>query len=493
MNEWDGSPLEPGDWDEYREAAHRALDLALDFARKRAGEPVWQAIPDELKALDDPLPDAPSDLQRVVDEVGERILPHTLGNTHPRFWGWVHGSGSPGGIVSQLLIGAINANMGGRDHAPIYIERQVIRWMGDLYGFPESASGILCTGTSGATLLGLSIARYRALGDEGRESGNGARPLVAYCSAQAHVSAAKALELLGLGRGALRAVPVLADFSMDCEALARMLEADLEQGRRPFAVISSVGSVNTGAIDDLPAVNALCQRYDLWHHVDGAFGASIALCEKLRHRLAGVEYADSIAFDFHKWMHVTYSVACLLVRDGAEHLAAFQTAHAYLRGEQKGVAGGAPWPNDFGVDLSRGFAALAVWMQLKEHGTRRLGDAIERNCLQAQWLGEQVAAAPDLELMAPVSLNIVCFRYAPANLPAQQLDRLNRHLVVELQCRGIAVPSFTELNGRTAIRVCLVNHRTTGADLQALLDAVPRVGGELLREAGEPADFDLGP
>ena len=491
MSEPDQSLLDPEDWEAYRRTAHEALDIALDFARHRPEEPVWQQLPDAARSLDDPLPEQASPLARVVDEVAARVLPHTLGNTHPRFWGWVHGCGSPGGIVAQLLTGAINANMGGRDHAPIYIERQVIRWMCQLYGYPATASGILCTGTSSATLLGLAVARHRALGAASRAAGSDGAPLIAYCSDQAHVSVAKAMEVLGLGSRALRAVPVREDYSMDCGALAKMLQEDRSRGLRPFAVVSSVGTVNTGAIDDIESINALCASHGLWHHADGAFGASIVLSDDLRHRLAGLECADSIAFDFHKWMHVTYATACLLVRDGGEHLATFETAHAYLRGERKGVAAGAPWPNDFGLDLSRGFAALGIWMQLKEHGTARLGAAIKRNCEQATWLGEQIHAATDLELLAPVSLNVVCFRYDPGPLPPEQLDRLNRHLVVELQCRGIAVPSFTRLRGRTAIRVCITNHRTRLSDLAALLDAVPALGQEFLCAGEEPADFDI--
>jgi aromatic-L-amino-acid/L-tryptophan decarboxylase len=487
----DDSLLEPDDWAAFRKEAHRALDIALDFAARRSQEPVWQEIPDAIKTLDDPMPESGAPLSEVVTHVRDSILPHTLGNTHPRFWGWVNGSGTPSGIVAQLLTGAINANMGGRDHAPIYIERQVVQWMRTLFGYPDSASGLICTGTSSATLLGLSIARFRVLGQAVRDKGNSSEPLRAYCSAQAHVSVQKAMELLGMGSDSLRLVPVRKDFSMDCQALAQMVDEDLAAGMRPFAIVSSVGSVNTGAIDDLVAINRLCSEQGLWHHVDGAFGALIVLSEKLKSRLQGIEHADSIAFDYHKWMHVTYSAACLLVRDGDLHQQAFSTTHPYLRGENKGAAGGAPWPNDFGIDLSRGFAALGVWMQLKEMGTRRLGEAIERNCDQATWLGRQVLEAAELELLAPVSLNIVCFRYAPAGLSTEQLNRLNRHLVVELHCRGIAVPSFTQLDGRTAIRVCIANHRTRQSDLQALLEAVGSLGPELLASGAESEAFEL--
>ncbi|AQA19381.1 hypothetical protein BST95_15195 [Halioglobus japonicus] len=491
MEDQEKSLLEPADWGSFREEAHRALDIALDFARDRAKAPVWAPLPEYARNIEEGLPRSGAPLTTVVDEIQQRVLPHTLGNTHPRFWGWVNGSGTPSGIVSQLLNGAINANVGGRDHSPIYIERQLIRWMCELFDYPLDAGGIVCTGTSTATLYGLAVARHRTLGDDVRQLGNQDTRLVAYCSAQAHVSVSKAIELMGLGSDALRAIPVQDDFAINAHALAEQIVADRAAGLQPFAVISSVGSVNTGAIDDLQAINAICAEHHCWHHVDGAFGALIALSDTMRPRLAGIEQADSIAFDFHKWMHVPYSSACLLVRDREEHLATFATAHAYLKGENRGVAGGAPWPNDFGIDLSRGFSALGPWMLLKEMGSQRLGAAIERNCRQAAWLGEQVDAHPALERLAPVSLNIVCFRFVTGSIGADQLNRLNRHLVVELQCRGIAVPSFTRLNGNTAIRVCIANHRTTRADLAALIEAVPLLGEELLRAGGEPAAFEL--
>lgn len=482
------SLLDPADWDSFRQQAHDALDVALDHVRERQQQAVWQELPERAKRVDAPLPVQGEPLPGLIDELRDRVLPYTLGNIHPRFWGWVNGTGTPSGVVAQMMTGAINANMGGRDHAPIYLERQVICWMQALFGMPRGASGMICSGTSTATLLGLAVARQRVTGGAVRRGGNAVCPgLRVYASAQAHVSVDKALELMGLGSEALRSVPVQSDFRLDTVELARLIEADIAAGLRPLAVVSSVGSVNSGAIDDLPAINRLCREHGLWHHVDGAFGGLCVLSDTLRPRLAGIEAADSVAFDFHKWMHVGYSAGCLLVADGELHRQTFQTSHAYLQGERQGIAGGSPWPNDFGIELSRGFAALGVWFQLREMGTRRLGQAIHRNCLQASRLGECVERSEHLELLAPVSLNIVCFRYRIPGLDEPALDRLNRRVVVELQCRGIAAPSFTVLNGTVAIRVAITNHRTRWRDLQALLEASEALGRELL---GGP---DLGP
>ena len=478
------SLLDPDDWEMFRAEAHRALDMALDFVRDRQQEAVWREPPRSLKVTDQSLPSTGQPIGEVVDAVRSDVMPYTLGNTHPRFWGWVNGSGTASGVISQSLVGALNANLGGRDHSPIHVERQLLAWMRELFGYPEDAGGLICTGTSYATLMALAVARQHALGESVREEGNGGAALVAYCSQQAHVSVSKAMEMLGLGSRALRRVPVLPDYTLDTAAMELLIQRDIDNRLKPFAVISSVGAVNTGAIDDIEAIGEICKLRGLWHHVDGAFGALIMLSAELRHRLAGIEHADSIAFDFHKWMHVTYAAACLLVKDGNMHRRSFATSHAYLRDESRGVAAEAPWPCDFGLDLSRGFAALGVWMLLKEMGTQRLGDAIYRNCRQAAWLGKQLEELSQFELLAPVSLNIVCFRFTPAGPSEQQLDSLNRDILVALHCEGIAVPSSTQISGKTAIRVCITNHRTRQDDLQALIDAVVEVGTRMLAADG---------
>ncbi|HEX6111368.1 MAG TPA: pyridoxal-dependent decarboxylase [Geminicoccaceae bacterium] len=471
--------LDPADWEAFKDLAHRLLDHAIDHLRTVGERPVWQPVPDRVRqALAGALPTEGQGLERTCREMRELMLPYATGNTHPRFWGWVHGSGTAGGVLAELVAAAMNANCGGRDHGPIHLERQVIEWCRELFGFPEGASGIVVSGTSLATLIGLAVARHHLAGVDVRAEGIRAAPapLVGYASAEAHGSVMRAFELLGLGGNALRRVPVDRDYRIDAAALRRSIAADQAAGARPFLVVGTAGTVNTGAIDDLAALADICAEEKLWLHVDGAFGALIALSARLKPRLAGIERADSLAFDFHKWLHVPYDAGCVLVRRGDLHRAAFAMTPDYLRRGARGLAGGDPWFCDYGPELSRGFRALKVWFTLKEHGTRRLGAAIERNCAQARFLAGRIALDARLELMAPVALNIVCFRFRRAGLCAAGLDRLNAEIVADLQESGVAAPSTTTLGGRTAIRVCLTNHRTRQADLEILLEATIALG-----------------
>jgi glutamate/tyrosine decarboxylase-like PLP-dependent enzyme len=297
----------------------------------------------------------------------------------------------------------------------------------------------------------------------------------------------KAFEVLGLGTGALRKVEVDADFRINIAQLRLQIERDRAAGLYPFCVIGCAGTVNNGAIDDLTGLAFVCKQEDLWFHVDGAFGALCILSDNLRDRLLGIEYSDSIAFDFHKWAHVQYDCGCVLVRRGDLHRAAFSMRPAYLENIDRGLAGGVDWPCEFGIELSRGFRALKVWFALKEHGTCKLGQLIEQNCDQARYLRELVLNHPHLELLAPVPLNIVCFRFSKAGADGEALDHLNEGIVTDLQRSGIAAPSTTRIRGRLAIRVNITNHRTRYADLDLLVESILATGRALSAESDRGA------
>ena len=474
--------LDPADWPAFRALAHRALDDALDaVANIREGVP-WKPIPAEIRAAigDDPVPRAPADSAAVYDAFAAQIAPYAVDNRHPRFFGWVHGAGTVTGILAQMLAAGMNANVGGRDHAAVEVERRVIRWWCDVFGFPATASGILTSGTSMATLIGVLVARRSAAGADVRANGiPAALQLTGYTSSEAHGSVSRAFDVAGLGSSALRAISIDAELRMDIAALKAAIAADRAAGKTPFVIIATAGSASTGAFDDLDALATLAQDEHLWFHVDGAFGALTQLAPALRARVRGIERADSLAFDLHKWLHVPYDAGAVLVRDGVLHASTFADHAPYLVRTERGTAAGEPWFTDFGPELSRGFRALSVWFTMKTYGLDRFGASIAAQCALAEALGERIAAAPQLELLAPVALNIVCFRYVAA-LDEAALDALNGRIVVEVQERGLAVPSTTRVHGKLAIRLNVMNHRTTRADLDATLDAVLAVGQDVL-------------
>jgi aromatic-L-amino-acid decarboxylase len=475
--------LDPEDWGELRALGHRMLDDMFDYLEHCRERPVWRKQPEAARAaLRAELPRAGADPGAVYQDFRRLVLPYATGNVHPRFMGWVHGGGNAVGMLAELLAGGLNANLGGRDHAPILIERQVIAWAAEMLGLPAETSGLLVTGTSIANLIAVLVARTAALGPEMRQRGLGGARLVAYTAAAAHACIPRAMDMSGLGTAALRMVPCDGEQRMDLAALAEAIAHDRRDGAQPFLAVATAGTVDTGAIDDLAGAAELCRKFGLWFHVDAAFGALAALSPKLRPRLAGIDRADSVAFDFHKWAQVPYDAGCVLVRDPARQLATFAQQAAYLRAGARGLAGGAPWPCDLGPDLSRGFRALKVWMTLRTYGADRLGGVIEHCCAVAQALAARVACEPALELLAPGALNIVCFRYRAAD---GDLDRLNAEIVADLQESGVAAPSTTTLAGRLAIRAAIVNHRTQFADAEALVDAVLERGAARANGAAE--------
>jgi aromatic-L-amino-acid decarboxylase len=476
--------LDPQDWDETRKLGHRMLDDMLDYIATIRERPVWQPIPDVVRAqFRDGLPREATDLADVYRTFSDFVVPYATGNVHPGFMGWVHGGGSAVGMLAEMLAAGLNANLGGRDHVPLEVERQIVEWTREMFGFPEGASGIFVTGTSMANLMAVLVARTSALGREIRQHGIGHDGvlLTAYTSQAAHGCITKAMDIAGFGSGALRCVAVDSAHRMDIAALRVQIARDREIGLKPFLVVASAGTVDVGAIDDLAAIATLCREEGLWFHVDGAFGALAVLSPELAPRLAGIERAGSIALDFHKWGQVPYDAGFLMVRDAERHREAFAAPAAYLRRETRGLAAGSCWPCDLGPDLSRGFRALKTWFTLKTFGTAKLGAVISRCCALAAYLEQRVRAEPCLELLAPVNLNIVCFRYR-----AHDANRVNGEIVINIQESGIAAPSTTMLDGQLAIRAAIVNHRTDVSDIDALVEAVLAFGARRAAESDLP-------
>ena len=470
--------LDPADWRAMRDLGHRMVDDMMGWLETARERPVWQPVPDGVKqALREPLPREGQGAERAYRDFRELVLPYPMGSYHPRFWSWVIGTGTPLAMLAEMLAAGMNSNLGGGEHASAYVEEQVLAWCREMTGFPASASGLLVSGSSMGNLVGLAVARSARAGFDVRRRGLAGAParLAVYASSEAHSSIQKAVELLGLGADSLRQAPVRDDFTVDVEALARMIAADRAAGLRPICIVGNAGTVNTGAVDDLPALADLAAREGLWYHVDGAFGTLAGLAPGLAPLVAGMERADSLTFDFHKWLYLPYEIGIVLVRDPQAHRNAFSLTPEYLVHAERGLAAGV-WFSDYGVQLSRAFRALKAWMHLKEHGVEKLGRLIAQNAAQARYLASLVERSGELELMAPVPLNIVCFRYRAAGLAEPALDALNQELLIRLQEGGVAAPSSTRLRGRLALRVAITNHRSRRDDFDAMIAEVLRIG-----------------
>ena len=477
--------LDPQDWNGLRTLGHRMVDDMLAFLEGIRERPAWQPVPDEVRArLSVPVPLEPQGAESAYRDFKENVLPYPIG-IHPRFWAWVHGTGSPSGMLAEMLAAAMNSSVHGGEQSAIYVEQQVLSWLKEAFGYPAEASGLLVGGGSMANFVGLNVARNaKAPWDVKEEGLSGAHaPMVLYCSTQTHSSVHKTVEALGLGSQALRYIEVDGDFRIRIDLLREAIAADRRAGKTPFCVIGNAGTVNSGAIDDLSALAEFCRAEDLWFHVDGAFGAIAAISPALRPLLRGMELADSLAFDLHKWMYMPYDVACTLVRHPEQHRNTFSHQATYLDSHGRGLTSGPIWFSQYGMDLSRGFRALKVWFCLKEHGLKTYQALVEQNVAQAQYLGELIHADQRLELLAPIPLNVVCFRFRGEIKDEARLNAINKELLLRLQEAGIAVPSSTVMNGRFAIRVANANNRSRREDFEILAREVVRIGEDIAREA----------
>lgn len=485
-------PQTDDEWEELRTLGHRMLDDMFEHLRTVRERPAWRPVPSEVKArLRGGVPLQGAGASAVYERFRRDVLPFSAGNTHPRFWGWVMGTGSPLTMLAELLAAATNNGVSAQESAPSHVEAQLLDWTRSLLGFPEQASGLLVSGASEANLVALAAARNARLGavagvDLHR---TGVRSLrgdpVLYCSDQTHASIDKAVALLGIGIDSVRKIESDDEFRIRIDRLEAAIAEDRAGGRIPFAIVGGAGTVTTGATDDLDALAEVARRHELWFHVDGAFGAWAALSDALRPTVRGLERADSIAVDFHKWMYQPYEVAAVLVRDRSAHLAGFNpsgaAAASYLPVLPRGTSSAEHPFQLYGVQLSRSFKALKVWMSLQADGVERYARLIEQNVAQATYLADRVAAHPALELLAPVPLNVVCLRYR-GELANEALDAANTEILMRLQERGVAVPSAARVRGVFALRCAITNHRSRRNDFDALIAAVADIGREVERE-----------
>lgn len=459
-----------------RRATRTAADLAADHLAAVPGGPVWRPVPaaDRSWLTEQPLPAAGRPLDDLLGDARDHVLPYPMGNGHPRFFGWVNSPPSPAGVLVAPLAAAMNPSCAGGEHAGALLERTAVRWLAELVGFPyRPGAGLLTSGASMATVIALATARQRAV-PHVRETGlYEQRPLAVYVSAEGHSCLRKAAELLGLGSRYLRTVPVDDAFRMDTAALRRLIAADTAAGVRPFFVAASAGTVNTGAVDPLEEVAEVAREHGLWFHIDGAYGALGVLADP---GYAGLELADSLVLDPHKWLGVPVDCGCVLVRDAAGPRDAFSLVPPYLRDDDADELG---WFSEYGPEQTRPFRALRVWATIAHLGREGVVQLVRRTSGLARTLAAMVEASDDFDLLAPAVTSVTAFRHRPAALDPGQVDALNERIPAAVQRRGRAFLTGTRLSGAAALRACILHPDTTEADLTVLLDEIRTAAGQI--------------
>ena len=473
--------LDPSDWDGLREIGRTMVDDMVDYLRDVRKRPTWQSPSLESRELlASPTPRQGKPLTEVYDEFKRAILPYPTGNIHPRFWGWVMGNGTPVGMLADLLGGAMNCHVSGYDQAASLVERQVLGWLAELMDYPDDADGLFVSGGTVANLIGLTVARNSAIGHRVRQHGiTDNRPSV-YASTQAHRWLDRSCDLLGIGEQAIRKISVDADHRVDLAELRRSIERDLANDRKPLCIVGNAGTVSCGATDDLHGLADLADEFETWFHIDGSFGALAKLSPKCRSIVDGLERADSVAFDLHKWGYMQYELGVVLVKDASLQSEAFDFSPSYLDKFHGGIA---PNPTEFaskGLQLSRGFRARKAWRQFSTYGTDASGAAIEQNVEQVAYLRNRIAEHPRLEQVGPSEMNVICFRYVPEGMAAEQIDRFNIDLLVRIQEEGVAVPANARIDGMFALRVAHTNHRSRREDVDLLLSTMEQLAEQAL-------------
>lgn len=466
--------------EQFRQLGYQVIDMiAAQLGRLQdRSEPARRPVPPVLRdaLLDQPLPQEGRDPAELLAEVERDVFPYPLGHINPRFFAWVNSPAAPLSILGELIAAAMNPSTAGGDQSSVYIEHAVLDWMKELLGFPKESGAILVSGGSMASTVGLAVMRFvmtagraRAGGLQPEES-----PLVVYTSAEGHSCIQKAVELLGIGSDYLRKVPVDADFRMDVAQLRQMIAADRALGLRPACVAASAGTVNTGAIDPFNAIADICQGEGLWLHVDGAYGGMGILAEQTRGLYDGMERADSLGVDPHKWMYVPVECGCAIVRDRQAMRDTFSAVPPYLRDDRN-----LPWFSEFGPQQTRGFRALKLWLAMRQVGAAGYRKLISRDIALAQALRGRLAARGDFELCSRGPLSATCFRYTPPGAP--DVEALNRALIEIVQQRGVVYLTSTQLDGRFVLRANIINFRTSEADLDVLIDEIVRAGEQAAR------------
>jgi aromatic-L-amino-acid/L-tryptophan decarboxylase len=487
-------PLRDLDWDAARagEFAGRMTalwtELLATLAERRVAPGAGASEVRVALALD--IPDEPMPDDELFEHLRALTFDWSAYCGHPRFMAYITGAGTVPGAAADLLASGINMNLGGWRLSPAgsEIERALVRWLASAFGLGPEAGGLLVSGGAMANFTALKAARDHQLGYEVRSRGVAASgPVAVYASDEVHVTTDRAVDMLGLGTDSLRRIPFDDDYRMRVDALADAIRADREAGVRPLIVVATAGTVATGSIDPLPEIADLCRAEGLWMHVDGAYGGPAVLSDELRPMLTGIERADSIAFDPHKWMYTPHSGGCVLVRNERLLQEAFQAEASYTHEDEERVEHEVDFGR-LGAQFSRGFQALKIWVSLLAHGRRAYSDRIAHDAALARYLADRVEAHEAFELATPARLSICCFRFVPPDLAAgtdaaeAYLDQLNERIMTDLQADARVYISNAVLRGRFVLRVCVVNFRTEAEDMDAVLEVAEEIGSRLDKE-----------
>lgn len=484
INKLQEETLDPENWVKIRELGYQIIDDLLDSLENHRERKCWQPITEETinNIRKDPLPLKPAgpintynDFKTKMNLQNRPIIPLSNG-----MLGWLVGQGTVMGMYSNLIASGLNDTTCTTLSEAYHFELKAIEWVKEMLNYPMESSGIFTSGASMANLIALNVARNDKTGYDVRKHGLHYSPhnAVYYSSTEVHSSVQKALEILGIGYKNIRKIPVNKYYQISIDNLKKTIKEDKEAGFKPVCVIAGAGTTNTAAFDDLNALAEVCGKEDMWLHVDGAFGAWVALCEKEKHLVSGLEKADSLVLDLHKWISVPNGLGCVLVKDSNKHRNTFDLTPEYLRHDDStGV-----WLDSYGFELTRFFRSLGAWMTFKEHGVEKFARVIQQNIDQARYLESLIESNDELEKVAPVTCNVVCFRFVSSLLSDDILNDFNERLLESLWMEGRFMPSSTTLNGVYALRVAFINHRVKMIDINNLVSDIIRIGNELLQE-----------
>lgn len=457
--------------EEFRKVLHQTSDYIADYYDSIPTRKIFSGgTPESVRAaFDEPLPESGMAIEEILQTRIPKVYDSSTLSISPRFFGYVISGGTQIGVVAEMLSAALNCNQGKWHLTPAgtEIERLVIRWINDFIGYREDAGGVIVSGGSMANLTCLAVARLKAGKEDVSAEGLFASPkLTLYASAETHSCVEKSMDMLGLGRKQMRKVPVEEDCTIQLAELERMIRQDIAEGYQPFCIVGNAGTVNTGAVDDLSALADIAARYKLWLHVDGAYGGPASAVSLTEAMFQGIERADSLAFDPHKWLQIPFEAGCALVRSWKDLRDTYSLIPDYLRSETSDDR------FDYfehGFQLSRNFKALKIWLTFLTYGAGGLRRVIEDNIVTMRYLGGLIDKSPDFELLAPVTLSIACFRFHPAGVPEQVLDELNLALANAIESDGRFFLTNTRVHGKVALRACCINHRADKTVVEELL------------------------